>query len=103
MWDFLYVSDVVRALRLIGERGVSENVYGIGSGQFRPLKEYIMQIRDIIDPSLELGIGEVPSLTNKSFSSCVNIYELVRDTGFQSKVSFEEGIRRTVDYWKKHL
>lgn len=100
MWDFLYVSEVVRALRLIGENGRPGKVYGIGSGQYRPLSEYIKSIRDIIGKDLELGIGEVPSLSAQSFSSCVNIYDLIRDTGFQPKVSFEDGIRKTVEYWK---
>ena len=100
MWDFLYVSEVVRALRLIGEKGTPGKVYGIGSGQYKPLKDYILQIRDVIDPSLELGIGEKPSLSKQSFSSCVNIYELIRDTGFQPQISFDEGIRRTVEYWR---
>lgn len=101
MWDFLYVSEVVRALRLISEKGSSGKVYGIGSGQYKPLKEYISKIRDVIDPTLELGIGEIPSLSKQSYSSCVNIYELIRDTGFQPQISFEEGIKRTVNYWKK--
>lgn len=103
MWDFLYVSEVVRALRLIGEKACPGKVYGIGSGQYKPLKDYIMQIRDIIDPSLELGIGDVPSMSKQAFSSCVNIYELIRDTGFQPNVSFEEGISKTVQYWKNKM
>jgi len=74
------VSDVVRALRLIGENGKENIVYGIGSGQYKPLKKYICGIRDLIDPELELGIGEVLSQSEKSFSSCVNVYDLVRDT-----------------------
>lgn len=100
MWDFLYVSEVVRALRLIGEKGKPGKVYGIGSGQYKPLKNYIVSIRDVIDNALELGIGEIPSLSSQTFSSCVNIYDLIRDTGFQPQVSFEEGINRTVQYWR---
>ena len=100
MWDFLYVGDVARALRLIGERGMAGKTYGIGSGVYRQLKDYIMKIRDIIDPTLELGIGDIPSLSNKAFSSCVNIYELAKDTGFEPKVTFEEGIRKTIMYYK---
>ena len=57
MWDFLYVGEVARALKLIGEKGISGKTYGIGSGVYRQLKDYIMKIRDIIDPQLELGIG----------------------------------------------
>ena len=99
MWDFLYVADVVRALRLIGEKGISGKVYGIGSGEYRPLNEYISIIRNNINPELELGIGEVPDLSNKTYSSCVNIFELCRDTGFRPTTGFEEGIKKTIDFW----
>ncbi len=98
MWDFLYVEEVVRAIRLIGENGKEGKVYGIGSGQYLPLRIYIEKIRDIINPNLELGIGEYPAMTKQTFSSCVNIYDLVRDTGFTPHITFEEGIRRTINY-----
>ncbi len=100
MWDFLYVGEVARALRLIGEKGCIGKTYGIGSGVYRQLKDYIIKIRDIINPELELGIGDKPALSNKAFSSCVNIYELAKDTGFEPQVSFEEGIRRTIEYYR---
>lgn len=100
MWDFLHVKEVVRALWLIGEKGVADKTYGIGSGVFKPLKDYIMQIRDIINPELPLGIGDIPSLSDKAFSSCVSIYDITKDTGFVPEISFEEGIRRTIPYYK---
>ena len=110
MWDFLYVSEVARALRYIGEKGNPGKTYGIGSGVYKPLREYIMAVRDAIDPGLELGIGEDPGRSRQTFSSCVNIYDLVRDTGFMPEVSFEagirmiaEGIERTVAYWRKNI
>ncbi len=103
MWDFLYVSEVVRALRLIAEKGNRGMVYGIGSGQYKPLKEYIYKIKEIMNSDVELGIGEIPSQNDRSFSSCVNIYDLIKDTGFNPRVSFEEGITRTVEFWKKLL
>lgn len=103
MWDFLYVKDVVRALRLIGERGIADKVYGIGSGEYRALRDYICSIRDVINPSLPLGIGENPSQSNRTFSSCIDNYDLKKDTGFQPGFTFEEGISRTVEYARKHL
>lgn len=100
LWDFLYVKDVVRAIRLIGEKGIPGKVYGIGSGVYRPLKEYIYIIRDLIDPTLPLGIGECPSLSQKAYASCVDIGELTKDTGFVPKISFEEGIIKTISFQK---
>ena len=101
MWDFLYVAEVVRALRLIGEKGHAGKIYAIGSGVYKPLREYVEAIRDIIDPKLPLGIGDRPALSDKAFSSCVNIAELTADTGFVPGISFEEGIRKTVEYFKR--
>lgn len=100
MWDFLYVSEVVRALYLIGEKGEPGKTYGIGSGQYRTLKEYIMTIRDLINPQLPLGIGSFKYKTKQLMSSCVDISTLTIDTGFIPKVSFEEGISRTIEYMR---
>ncbi len=100
MWDFLYVGEVARAVRLIAEKGSAGKVYGIGSGEYRPLKDYIMRIRDLINPELELGIGDAPGQSRQTFSSCVNIYDLRKDTGFAPNVSFDEGIVKTIEYWK---
>jgi len=100
MWDFLYVGEVVRALRLIGEKGHYSKCYAIGSGVYRPLRNYVETIRDIINPDLPLGIGDKPSLSDKAFSSCVSIKELTADTGFVPQITFEEGISRTIEYYK---
>lgn len=102
MWDFLYVGEVVRAIRLIGEVGKTEIIYGIGSGEYKPLRVYIERIRDLINPDLRLGIGEVSSMSTKTFSSCVNIDDLVKDTGFKPIIGFDEGIKRTIEYLKNN-
>ena len=100
MWDFLYVSEVARAVYLIGEKGRTGKTYGIGSGVHQPLRTYIEKIRDAINPALPLGIGDLPEMSQKTFSSCVNISDLQKDTGFIPKVSFEEGIQKTIQYFQ---
>lgn len=100
MWDFLYVGEVAKAIRLIGEKGKTDKIYGVGSGSYKPLIKYMEIIRDLINPSLELGIGELPDMSKQTFSSCVNIYDLIADTGFSPEISFEEGIKRTIQYLK---
>ena len=103
MWDFLYVTEVARALVEIGKKGKMNMTYGIGSGEYRSLREYICIIRDMINPELPLGIGKKKSGKRETFSSCVNIESLTRDTGFVPKISFEEGIVKTIEYYKKIL
>lgn len=43
-WDYLYSKDAGRAYYLIGEKGRNGAVYCVGSGQARPLKEYIEEM-----------------------------------------------------------
>lgn len=103
MWDFLYVTEVARALVDIGKRGKMNTTYGIGSGEYRPLREYINIIRNKINPDLPLGIGRKKLIKKETFSSCVNIESLTKDTGFVPRISFEEGITKTIEYYKKVL
>jgi len=100
MWDFLYVADVAKALYYLGIEGSPNKVYGIGSGVYKPLKEYLYIIRDIIDPEAVLGIGELPEMSSKTFSSCVDISEIIKDTHFVPQTSFEEGIAKTILYYR---
>jgi nucleoside-diphosphate-sugar epimerase len=101
MWDFLHVSDVVKALRLIGDRGVAGKTYGIGSGEWHPLRDYIETIHKTINPTLPLGIGERSYPEGRVSGSCVDNRELCVDTGFTPSVDFQSGIERTVSYFKE--
>lgn len=103
MWDYLYCEDAARAFYLAAEQGIDGSVYCIGSGQVRPLAEYITVIRDTIDPDIEIGLGEVPYYDKQVMYLCADIENLQRDTGFQPEISFEEGIRRTVQWYKEEM
>ncbi len=98
IWDFLYTDDVADAFMFLAEKGVDGCVYPIGSGIGRPLREYIEILRDQIDPTLPLGFGEVPYSDRQVMHLCADISKLRSDVGFEPRISFEEGIRRTIEY-----
>ena len=100
MWDYLYSEDAARAFRLLGEHG-KDGLYCLGSGQVRPLREYIEQIRDAVSKDAEIGIGELPYFENQVMYLCADIEKLSEDTGFLPKYSFEEGIEKTVTWCRK--
>lgn len=95
MWDYLYSEDAAKAILLLAEKGVHGKIYPIGSGQARPLKEYIELLRDAVNPKLELGIGDVPYAEKQVMYLCADIEELKKDTGFEPQTTFEKGIRYT--------
>lgn len=103
MWDYLYTEDAADALYLMAQHGEDGAIYPLGSGTARPLREYIEIIRDSIDPKLSLGFGQVPYSDKQVMYLCADISDLERDTGFTPKVSFEEGIKRTIKYVKNAL
>lgn len=102
-WDYVYIDDVVEALYLIGDKGRPGKFYAIGSGDNKPLYEYIEQIREYIKPSASLGIGEIPYKNEILPSSCIDLSALQDDTGFVPKVGFAEGIRRVINEYRKEM
>lgn len=99
-WDFLYSADAARALIALSFDGHHGVKYPLGSGRSQPLKNYICAVRDAIDPDLQIGFGEIPYSDTQVMRLIADISELTKDTGFSPEVSFEEGIRKTIEYYK---
>lgn len=100
MWDYLYSKDAARAMLLLAEKGKNGKIYCIGSGQKRPLAEYIQDIRDAIDPALNLDLGAIEYSSNQVMYLCADIDELTKDTGFVPTTKFKDGIKETIMWMK---
>lgn len=102
-YDFVYIDDVARAFRLIGERGKAFEEYLIGSSHAKPLKQFLLEMQRVIAPELPFLFGSMPfkgmNLPLKSFD-CT---KTERDTGFRAVVSFSEGCQRTAEWWRSRL
>lgn len=98
LYDFIYIDDSAKTFAAIGEKGIKNRTYYIGSQNPRPLKEFLCELRDQVDSTLEIGLGEIPftgvSLSYKEF----DINAVKNDTGFVPEVPFDEGIRRTIEW-----
>ena len=101
MWDYLYCGDAANAFFLAATKGVDGKVYPVGSGQVRPLADYIRDIRDAIDPSLEIGFGNVDYYPGQVMYLCADIAELTADTGFKPEYTFKDGIEKTIKWYKE--
>ena len=94
--DFVYVSDCVKAIMLILNKNMTEDLYYIGTGNVKMLKEYLLEVGNIINPQITLGIGERPDDGTVYNKEWFDISKLQEDTGYISEVSFSEGIKRTI-------
>lgn len=99
-WDYLHCRDAAKAMYLLGVKGRDGSIYCVGSGNARPLREYIEILRDCINPALALDFGAVAYGPQQIMYLCADIEKLTRDTGFIPEVDFEDGIRETIGWMR---
>ncbi len=102
-YDFVHVCDVARAMRLIAEKGVDGTNYFIGSGEAKPLKEFLKIVGRVANEfnggtNIALGFGQIVDNVVCLSKEVFDTAKLKKDTGFEIAISFEEGIERTAKW-----
>ena len=97
-YDFIYITDAINSIIAVAEKGKAFNRYYIGSGEPKPLREFLLEMRDIVDPEAELGLGDIPFKGVDISYSQFDLKKVERDTGYKNEVPFAEGIRMTAEY-----
>ena len=97
-YDFIYITDAINSIIAVAEKGKAFNRYYIGSGEPKPLREFLLEMRDIVDPEAELGLGDIPFKGVDISYDQFDLKKVERDTGYRNEVPFAEGIRMTADY-----
>lgn len=95
-YDFVYVSDVAKAFYLIAKNGKPFCEYVIGSGNARPLKEFILEMVGECAPDAALHFGDVPFTGTNLPIDTFDISDLRNDCGFVPEISFAAGTKMTM-------
>lgn len=103
IWDYMYSDDAANALYLLALNGKPENVYCISGGAGKTVREYVEIIRDVVNPSVKLQFGDVSYQDNQVMELIGDISKLKKDTGFASRVSFEDGIKKMCNWMKNEI
>ena len=103
LYDFVHVTDVARAFYLIGEKAVNGKEYIIGSGTAKPLKDFLTIAGDMANAAkggekIPLGFGKYNGKAVFLPPEAFDTTSLTKDTGFKPLISFEEGIKRTIEW-----
>lgn len=101
--DFTDVRDVVRAYRLVAERGVPAHVYNICSGRAHVIREVLESLLKMTDARIEvrrdperLRKSEVPlRLGDHSRFS--------RVTGWEPEYDIDSTLKDILDYWRERV
>lgn len=97
-WDFLHVGDAAQAVRRV-LRAQAAGIFNLGSGKAHPLREVIEEVRDLIDPKLALGFGEIGYRPDQTMWLQADISRL-QALGWQPRTSLGDGLRETIAWFR---
>ena len=99
--DFTHVKDVVRAYRLIGEKGKPGEVYNVGSG-------VTWSAQEILDKLCAMAVCPIPVEQDPARMRpsdtpviCCDHTKLTTDTGWQPQIPLEDILSDTLREWRE--
>ncbi|MCM1161408.1 MAG: NAD(P)-dependent oxidoreductase [Roseburia sp.] len=98
--DWIYIDDVAEMFMHIGDKSVNMKNYYLGHNYLRKLEDILYEVRDILNPKVELVFGEIESsfLIDYSLVDLNSVYE---DTDYVCKTDFKEAVLKTADWIKE--
>lgn len=97
-FDIVSVSDLVRALRFIGEGNPKKNMYYLGSNSPRKLREYIEQAASICGYKREIGFGKRTDDGLVFKKEWFDASDFEREFGTFNQEGFEGGVESMIHY-----
>ena len=99
--DWLHVDDHCRGIHLALTQGKTGEIYNIGGG--RELSN--LEITDLILTAMEADKSSIEFVEDRKghdLRYSVDWSKIKRELGYEPKVSFEEGLAQTVDWYKSN-
>jgi dTDP-glucose 4,6-dehydratase len=99
--DYLFVYDHCRAVDLILHGGKAGETYCIGGGQEQNGIQIANAVLSILDKPAELKkfVTDRPGHDRRY---AIDYSKLNRELGYEPSVTFEEGLRKTIDWYQKN-
>lgn len=102
-WDYLFSSDAGLAMFLAGFKGKNNSVYCIGNGSTKTIREYVEIIKTETKSNSKINYGAILYTASTVMNLCADISSLTLDTGFIPNVTFQEGIKKTIAWYRDFL
>jgi dTDP-glucose 4,6-dehydratase len=99
--DWLYVEDHCRALRAVAEKGRAGEIYNIGGSRSLPNLEIVRRILEATGQPESL-IEYVADRPGHDRRYALSSGKIARETGWAPEVPFEEGLARTVRWYREN-
>lgn len=101
--DFTHVRDVVRAYRLIGEKGRSGEIYNVGSGVTHSVQEILDRLVDMAECPIPVEQDPAKMRPSDTPFICCDRGKLTRDTGWEPEIPLDVILRNALEEWRGRL
>lgn len=100
--DFTHVKDVVRAYRLIAEKGKPGEIYNVGSGATFSAQEVLDRLTAMA--KCPVPVKQDPARMRPSDTPviCCDHSKLTRDTGWEPEHGLDEMLAETLEWYRSH-
>jgi dTDP-glucose 4,6-dehydratase len=99
--DWLFVEDHCRGIRAVLEQGREGEIYNIGGSRSLPNLEVVRRILEATGKPESL-IRYVTDRPGHDRRYALSSAKIMRETGWVPQVGFEEGLARTVDWYRRN-
>ena len=99
--DWLYVEDHCEAIDLVIKKGEIGETYCVGGNSEKPNIEITKKIIGLMDKSEDF-IEYVKDRPGHDRRYAINFSKIKNELGWKPKVSFEEGIVKTIEWYKNN-
>lgn len=100
LWDYLYVEDFARAVLAVAESN-APGVFNLGSGEAKPLKNYVELVRKELQCPLQPNYGAIPYRPDQVMHLEADTSRIQAITGWRPQVGIKDGLRAFVAFEKK--
>lgn len=97
--DFVYVDDVVDAMLLVATNPTRHSLYNVGTGQTASIAELLRMAQRLAGQNI--SVEQMPPWPNDIREIRADMSRLSSELGFRAKVSMEEGLARTIGWFKR--
>ena len=98
LWGFLHVRDAATGIRTVIEHEGASGIFNLGSPDAPRLKDTIVTLRDLVNPSAELGFGDVPYRPDQVMVLKADISRLA-ELGWRPAIDLASGLKELVAWY----
>ncbi|MFE2050619.1 dTDP-glucose 4,6-dehydratase [Streptomyces sp. NPDC059459] len=98
--DWLHVDDHCRAIALVAEKGAAGEVYNIGGGTELANRELTGRLLRMVGADWSM-VENVADRKGHDRRYSVDITKIFTKLGYRPRISFDEGLAETVEWYKK--